>query len=115
MYDGSVVANGSVLSIDSIGEGDTALICYTSKENCCKTKQSGEWYYPNQTKVCINGSNHRFYRTRTDDGEVLLHQRRDQQDSAITGIYCCVIPDNDSNCNFNQKMCVNLGMLRSYA
>ena len=115
MYDGFVVANGSVLSIESIGEGNIALVCHTSKVNCCRDERNGEWYYPNQTRVGINGTNQHFYRTRTDDGEVLLHQRRDQQDSIITGIYCCVIPDSDSNCNVNQEMCVNLGMLRSYA
>ena len=111
MYSGLVVANGSVLSIDSIGEGDIALVCYTSKKRCCKNPNIGEWYYPSGTKVNISGANDSFYRTRTDDGEIILHQRWNHQDSLVTGIYCCEIPDNAKNCNANQKLCVNLGML----
>ena len=112
MYKGSVVANGSVLSIDSIGEGDTALVCYTSKENCCKFEKLGDWYYPNGTEVGISNLGNHFYRNRTYHGKVILHQR---QKHTITGIYCCIIPDNANNCNINQKLCVNLGTLSSYA
>lgn len=110
LYKNNTVNHGDVLSISSIGEDDMALICMTDRKNCCKSLSSGEWYYPNGTQVQIGGNNWRFYRNRKDNpGQVLLNQRTDHVHSEEPGEYCCVIPDKDSNCDFSQRICVNLG------
>ena len=111
MHRGNEINNGSVLSIESIGEGSMALVCNTTNENCCRSPKSkrGEWYYPNGTLVPLLGDNYRFYRNRSSRGEVFLHQRRIHVHSSRTGIYCCEIPDRNDNCGINQKLCVNLG------
>ena len=91
-----------------------ALICMTDRRNCCKSSSSGQWYYPNGTQVQIDGKNQCFYRNRKDNpGQVLLNQRIDHDYPIEPGMYCCVIPDEDSNCNIAQEICVNLG--RSHA
>ena len=107
---GSEIKNGSVLSIDYIGEGDSAILCKTTNKSCCRNPFRGEWYYPNGTLVPVSGRREHFYRTRSSSGEVLLHQRADRMQSIITGIYCCEIPDSIDNCGINQTLCINLGM-----
>ena len=105
----SAINHGSVISIESIGEGDDALICRTINQQCCRgTTKRGEWYYPSNAKVPTMGENQRFYRNRSNDGEVILNQR---QNRALTspGLYCCVIPDSTVFCGIYQRICVNLG------
>ena len=100
MHNNKMIENGSVLSIEVVGEGEMALICHTSRKKCCSTMRHryGEWYYPGGSNTVPNfGSNEKFYRNRSDDGKVLLHKRPNNM-QAETGIYCCVIPDRDDNC-----------------
>ena len=103
----STINHGSVISIDSIGEGDEALFCKTTNQPCCKAGKQGEWYYPNQDKVLTMGENKRFYRNRSDSGEVILNQRKNHASTSTAGLYCCVIPE--SICGIYQRLCVNLG------
>lgn len=105
----SPINHGSVISIDSIGEGDEALFCTTSTTNqqCCYAGKHGEWYYPTHDIIPNMGEGQRFYRNRSDGGEVILNQRKNRQSTSILGLYCCVIPD--SICGIYQRICVNLG------
>jgi hypothetical protein len=107
----SPINHGSVISIGSIGEGENALVCKTINQQCCRTgmKKRGEWYYPNLTKVLTMGKGQRFYRNRSDDGEVILNQRQNPESTSSPGLYCCVIPDSIDFCNIYQRICVNLG------
>ena len=55
MLQGKMIVNESALSIDMIGENDFALICRTTKMDCCRSmgtmqKNYGEWYYPGEGK-----------------------------------------------------------------
>lgn len=111
MHLGKTVANGSALSVDMIGEDDQALICITTKIDCCSLNSSyrlGEWYYPGRnSKVGVMGlKNETFYRTRGHQ-KVLLHRRNNGK--ARTGMFCCEVPDSDDNCGINQILCVSLG------
>ena len=104
---------GEVLSIDNIGEShnNMALVCKTTKRPCCFTKENryGEWLYPNGNEVPTIGGNQSFYRSRSDSGEVLLNQRTDITTPRMSGLYCCVIPDDDTNCGITQRFCITLG------
>lgn len=112
MHNGKRITNGSILLIQKIGENDMmALICQTSKVNCCYKRghRFGNWYYPGGTKqVPASHKNEKFYRNRSDDGEVFLCKCANNM-TAETGIYCCVVPDRNKNCGINQMLCVNLG------
>ena len=109
MHNGKRIENGSTLSIEIIGENMMALICKTSRGNCCRNRHVGEWYYPGGTKEVANiNAGEKFYRNRNENGEIFLNKRTNDT-RAETGIYCCVVPDRNENCGINQKLCVNLG------
>ena len=111
MFQNKMITNESTLSVDMIGEDGSALICTTTKNDCCKAEiKYGEWYYPGGQKVGIKGtgmSSEAFYRTR-DVQQVLLHKHNNIVNPE-TGMFCCEVPDSDDNCGINQTMCVNLG------
>ena len=102
------IKNGSTMSIQLIREGALALICRTTRENCCRINRVGHWYYPNASEVGISTDGISFYRNRSDTGEIFLH-KHSSDIPAPTGTYCCVAPDSKYNCDINHKLCVNLG------
>lgn len=111
MHLSKIIANGSALAVDTIGENNKALKCVTAKSDCCNLNSSyrfGEWYYPGgNRRVGVMGMmNEAFYRTR-GNRQVLLHRRNNM--IAETGMYCCEVADSDNNCGINQMVCVNLG------
>jgi hypothetical protein len=111
IHNNKKIRNGSTLSIQSIGKDDKALICKTTRSGCCKDpKRLGEWYNPNSSIIGtlgeLNGGI--FYRSRTNDGKVLLHKSSSDL-PAPTGTYCCVVPDSQDNCGINQKLCAKIG------
>ena len=88
-----------------------ALICKTSKVNCCANMahRFGEWYYPGGIrKVKKSTESNTFYRNRSDEGEVFLRKYANNME-AETGIYCCIVPDRNENCGIYHKLCVSLG------
>ena len=47
-------ASGSTISVDDIGEGNNALICHTTRTDCCNgVNRNGEFFYPNNVEVGI--------------------------------------------------------------
>ena len=91
--DGVQYPNNSAINIEAIGENEEALICQTNKRPCCATPpyRAGEWYYPNGTRVPVEGIGTAIYRNRGDEGQVRLNRRND----AVypIGVYHCEIPD----------------------
>ena len=103
---GQVLANNSVVIIDTIGENNDALLCMTNKESCCGTlpNRLGEFYYPNGDQVPIRKLGQGFYRNR---GDQLIRLNRRNGIMSPTGSYSCEIPDEDG---VTQKIFVNLAI-----
>ena len=96
---GTTYQNNSLVSLEDIGEDDTALLCLTDLTVCCKTPYTGiigyavgNWFFPNGTRVVSNttktGEQWEIFRTRGQHF-IYLHRRR----GGATGIYRCTIPD----------------------
>ena len=95
------------MTLESIGEGDDALLCVTDLRNCCRHPYTGEigiavgnWFFPNGTVVRSNGNQWDIYRTR---GHMIisLHHKK----GGVNGIYRCEIPDT---MNIIQTMYIRL-------
>ena len=92
LWRGVEYPNNSIVRIKEIGEGVDAVACQTDMRPCCGTPyRIGEWYYPNGSRVPIEGAREPFYRNRNDEGLVMLHRR--YYSLYPTGLYCCVLPD----------------------
>ena len=85
---------------DIIDHEDAALVCQTNKRPCCATppNRAGEWYYPNGTRVPIEGTGSAIYRNRGDEGQVRLNRRNNA--TYPTGTYTCVVPDANDTIQF---------------
>ena len=101
--------NNSVINIEAIGRDGEALICQTNKRPCCGTppNRAGEWFYPNSTRVPIEGTGSAIYRNRRDKGQVMLNRKNDTTDP--TGLYRCEVPDAQ-----NIKRSLYAGLIGSY-
>ena len=83
------------MTLEEIGEGDVPLLCITDQTACCRPPYTGplelgatgNWYFPNGTRVRSSGSQWDFHRTR-GQMVVYLHRRR----HGVNGIYHCEIP-----------------------
>ena len=62
--------------LEDIGEGDDALLCITNQTACCRKSDSGEmrsvsgnWYFPNGTRVpSVSGMEWDIQNQRSDGG-----------------------------------------------
>jgi hypothetical protein len=88
---GEFHANGSSLSLSSIGEGDSALLCVTDGSCCTPPNRFGEFYYPDNTRVNPEGFGDDFYRDR---GDQMIRLNRRNGATSPTGTYKCAIPDS---------------------
>ena len=111
---GQLIANNSIVLLQSIGEGDAALLCTTDRTACCTgASRVGEWFYPDGRMVPIMtpvGGPEPYYRNR-GYSLIRLNRRPNQGLSeTYTGIYCCEIPDQS---NLIQTMCVRAYLTES--
>ena len=77
--------------LEDIGEGDDALLCITNQTACCQSKDgnaSGNWYYPNGTRLHSAGGEWDIYRTRG-----MMVVRMNRRRGGEEGIYHCETPD----------------------
>ena len=93
---GTTYQNNSCVTLEDIGENDTALLCLTNVTACDFTETSlGNWFFPNGTRVPgmnvnnTSGEQWDFYSAR---GETVVSLNRRQ--SGVDGIYHCEIPDS---------------------
>ena len=94
MLNGTVYLNNSAIPLLGVEEGDHALQCRTSRDECCKTlpNRFGDFYYPNGTKVFNERPGYGFYRNR---GQKVIHLNRREGVISPAGKYRCAIPDAD--------------------
>ena len=105
---GVFIANNSYVFVRDIGEGDAAaLLCHTNKTDCCGYPyRLGEWYYPNGTKVNIEGfypPESLFYRNRGQSVVRLNHRGS----PSPRGRFRCEVPDANNNM---QNVFINIGI-----
>ena len=93
---GTTYQNNSLVTLEDIGENNTALLCITNLTACCQHPYTGDngsaignWFFPNGSRVPSGTNEWDFYRSRKQS-VVLLHRRR----GGVEGIYCCEIPDS---------------------
>ena len=86
---GTTYQNNSIVNLEDIGVGNTALLCKTNLTACCQQFSTGSWFFPNATRVRSINPLRDIYRNR-DQTVVRLHRRRGGED----GIYSCEIPDS---------------------
>ena len=88
---GTIYQNNSLVTLEDIGEDDDALLCLTDRTACCRPPASnttGNWHFPNGTRVPSSGAQSDFHRTR---GQMVV--RLNRRKGGATGIYSCEIPD----------------------
>ena len=94
---GTTYQNNSCVALEDIGEGNDALLCVTNLTACCtfpyigNGSASGNWFFPNGTRVANQYDQWEFYRIR-GNMTVLLNRRKGGEE----GIYRCEIPDSTS-------------------
>ena len=96
ILNGTTYQNNSIVTLDDIGEGNNALFCVTDQTACCRRpftdsielNATGNWFFPNGSRVPSSGVQWDFHRTR-DQSAVRLQRRRGGEE----GIYQCMIPD----------------------
>ena len=113
---GQLIANNSIVLLQSIGEGDAgALLCTTNRIACCTgSNRVGEWFYPDGRMVPIMtpavDAPEPYCRNR-GDMLIRLNRRPNQGLSEMySGVYCCQIPDQN---NVIQTMCVRAYLTES--
>ena len=88
--------NNSDVLLTDIGEGDSALSCFTDLTQCCRDSDTvgegglGEWLSPNGSLVQVSGAGDDFYRNR---GQSVVRLNRRNNATSPTGQFCCVVPD----------------------
>ena len=108
---GRVYYNNSVILITEIGQSNNGLRCVTDQVQCCQYPyRAGQWFYPNGATVSYYSYyahyyGESFYRTRSDDGSVVLYRYKNDIMSP-TGLFCCMLPDARGN---EQTLCANIG------
>ena len=95
---GTTYHNNSLVTLEDIGENDTALLCITNLTACCQRNDTGKnettlgnWFFPNGTIVPSNKSN-RSWDFYMDRGEMVVHLNR--REGREDGIYRCEILDS---------------------
>ena len=100
------------MDVDDIDDGNDALLCHTNKTNCCgePPNRTGEWYFPNGTKVGIEeATQDEFYRDRASQ---VVRLNRRQGTFTERGLFQCEVPDSNNN---SQSVSVNIGKFYSIA
>ena len=91
--------NNSLVTLEDIGEQNASLLCMTNLTACCQHpysenwSASGNWFFPNKSRVLNENPNSTIYRTRSRSkrvAKIQMHRRR----GGVEGIYRCEIPDS---------------------
>ena len=98
---GATYQNNSLVTLEDIGETNAALLCMTNLTACYRPpynlSASGNWYFPNETRVPSSGD---FHRSR---GQMVVLMNR--REGGVERIYWCDIPDS-----MNVKQTIYIGV-----
>ena len=103
---GTTYQNNSCVTLEDIGEGNDALLCVTNLTARCNPpyigngSASGNWFFPNETRIPSAGNQWEFYRNR---GEMVVRMCRRR--GGVEGIYHCKIRDS---LNVNQTLYIGV-------
>ena len=102
---GTTYQNNSLVNLEDIGEEGDALLCITNLTACCShlytgRYATGNWYFPNETRVPTESIGSHIYRSR---GQMVVHLHRRR--GGVEGIYWCDIPDS-----MNVKQTIYIGV-----
>ena len=87
-------SNNEIVPLTEVGEKSDALLCLTNSTKI-ESSMMGEWYFPDSSRVPLNGLDSGIYSTRGPSA-VSLNRKNDTM--MPTGVYRCVVPDaNESN------------------
>ncbi len=90
----SAIVNNSALSLATIGEGSSALICHTELTTCCRGEDNnggdalGGWRGPNGGNI-PDSKTDGFYVSR---GMSSISLNLAEGSSEVAGTYCCQVP-----------------------
>ena len=89
---GHLYDNNSIVNIEEIGEGSSALLCLTDNIQCCwpPWRKWSHWYFPNGSYVGHYGAFDSLYRNR---GPSVVHLHRRNNATMPNGVFHCTIPD----------------------
>ena len=101
--------------MDDIGEGETALLCSTDREDCCTDEPSiaGKWFLPNGTKVSSTTDTQSLHITF---GNQTVGLNVTNSPELPIGIYHCEMMDRENITHYlyagiypeNEGMCHNI-------
>ena len=91
--DNTTYQNNSLVALEDIAKGIDSLLCMTNLTACCRQPDtdenltvSGNWFFPNKTRVPSRNLSWDFYRARPEN-VLRLNRRR----GGVEGIYWCAI------------------------
>ena len=90
LFEGHLVPNNSIVTIENIGEGFSGLVCLTNDENCCDDSSSGgRWLFPDNSVVPASGD---VYEGR---GPSFLSLNSGSGVEVDNGLFRCEIPNTE--------------------
>ncbi len=107
MLRGETFANASSISLALIGETDETLIFQTEIRIAAECK-IGHCYDPNGVELGFKAFNNEMYRNRDSQLVRLNKNKLYTGQAAITGLYCCTVPNNNG---ILHRICVNISLI----
>ena len=89
---GTTYQNNSLVTLENIGENDTAVLCKTNQTACCHQPFSDpieNWFFPNGSDFPSEADHYDLYETR---GQMVVRMNR--RKGGVEGIYHCEIADS---------------------
>ena len=99
--------NNTLITMDSIGEGESTLFCSTDREHCCTDSLSTDegWFLPNGSKVSVDDTQSPFMTLGNQTVGLAFNASDDIE--LPTGIYHCEMRDKE-NVSFIQYLYVGI-------
>lgn len=84
VHNGQSLLNNSIIDMNVVGDGLSALLCLTNELECCESSDDGGWVFPNGTAVSS------VFETR---GPSIIGLNRADGVDLVNGLFRCEIPN----------------------